>query len=179
MAAEPAPQPSPTGHEIVAGLIDTALNSDGRDIIPSEEAREIIALMQNHYPAEWAEYVSVEAHRLIEGALRSALLSRRQRARKAKAATLFGEAVASGDPERLGVFKMWRCRIDNDNTQRVLGKMTSADHNFVPDSYAEQQTDLHRLESFHRIIAKKLKAGQVTEDAFSESEIMAIYESLA
>lgn len=87
------------------------------------------------------------------------------------------DAAEVGEGEALSMFVTVRYVVDDDETRRVLGDMTGADHLFVADGYRESAAKARMLEAFHRAVAKRV-GKRKTSDAFSEAEYQKLYDSI-
>jgi len=164
-----------TPYDVLAAFVNAAL--DNGDVIPAREAERIAAEFARDYPREWAEYVAAESQRLIYDALRRSMDSRKQRARKHALPIAFGTAAESGDEDQLGLFKLWRCRVNDDNVQRPIGDMTGADHRYVAATYEASAQESQMLAAFHRALAKKC-GSRTTSEVMDEAQFSRMYESI-
>jgi hypothetical protein len=178
-ASTPTETPTDTrsetsAYEIIAKLVNDVLD-DERDLVLREEARLIEHTMRTQHPEAHQAFLEAEAPNLYFNALRSALSSRKQHARRSASARQFGDAIRSGDMERITAFNSWRCAVDPSNRQRLISEMTSEDHRFVAQRYASSERTSMRHRMFHEAVAKRVGLGQTTADVFSESELLDLY----
>lgn len=95
-------------------------------------------------------------------------------ARRFRAAS---NAAAAGDSEALSMFATVRYVVDDEETRRLLGDMTGADHLFVANGYRESAAKARMLEAFHRAVAKKV-GKRKTSDVFTEAQYQKLYDSI-
>lgn len=105
--------------------------------------------------------------------------SQRATLRRGSEAAAFGaaaKAAEAGDVAALSIFEA-RLIVDDNDTARRIGDMTSVDHLYVASAYdASAQADL-MLAAFHKAVAKKLGRRR-TADVLSEQQYERLYRSI-
>jgi hypothetical protein len=112
--------------EIVAGLIDEVLNNG--DFVPPKAGRKIAEQMRSQYPDEHLVFLDQQAEQIYTTLLRDMNRRRRGHYAMTQDARAFAEAAEEGD---VSMFVAWRCKIDDEGTQRCIGEMRGPDHLYV------------------------------------------------
>lgn len=159
--------------EIVGQMIDEVLNNG--DFIPPEAGRKIAEQMRSQYPDEHLAFLDQQAEQIYTTLLRDMNRRRRGHYAMTQDARAFAEAAEEGD---VSMFVAWRCKIDDEGTQRCIGEMTGPDHIYVATDYANRAAANAMLAAFHRAVAKKV-GKRTTAEVFSEDELTRLYNSIA
>jgi hypothetical protein len=146
------------------------------DFIPAIEAARLVDQMAAEHPAALDEWMRAHAVQHAAAELTALLRSERATTRRHATTRAFSEAVASGDPEALSVFREVHV-IDNKATRRSVGDMTGADHRYVAGQYAHTGRRALTLEAFHLAVAKKVGTRR-TAEVFSEATYVDMLRSL-
>lgn len=155
-------------------------------VIPTSEfvarllAEDVVEKLRANDPGLLAGWLDLHAGDIIGDYVRSRCNSIRARSRTAIPRRAFAEAVerftANNDPVVFDPFAAVYV-VNNDNLRRRVADMTSADHLFVADRYADDKNTAAMLEAFHRAVAKKIGTLR-TADVFSPDQYLEMYQSI-
>lgn len=143
-------------------------------------AADLVERLRVEDPDLLSGWLELKAAVFLADAVARRSNSRRQAARVAAPRRAFAEAARSfasdGDAAVLRPFAA-EFVVDEENTRRVVARMTAADCLFVAGRYEETARQAKLEASFHRAVAKKVGARTVG-DVFSEEQYLTMYRSV-
>lgn len=163
-----------TAFDVVREQIDKELIAE--EVIPSEAAHRIINRLRNENPSALTEWLEQQAEQFMRAEIGRLMHAFRSRARANAQAKAFGEAVESGDKERIGLFATLY-RVDDTHRQVRLADMVGDDCTYVATSYESAAAASLMHAAFFRALAKKAK-GRRVGDVISEAECQRLLASI-
>lgn len=156
--------------------------TQGSNWVPAIVAEKLVAQLEADDPELLGGWLRAMAVTMLRRVIGLRVHAKRQHSRHNAGGRAFADAVddaKNGDDaalRRIGMFSITH-RVDDGNTQKLVGEMTGEDHLFVASDYGQQAKPLLMEEAFHKAVAKKVGSKR-TSEVFTEAEYEAMYRSI-
>lgn len=150
------------------------------DFVPAALAADLVADLRRDDSDLLTGWLDLHAAAILTRSITSRLKGDRSLATRSRPMRDFADAserFGDGDAEALRPFEAL-CVVNEDNLRRQIGDMTKTDHLFVAQQHVKRSNAALFEAAFHKAIAKRIPAGQVTSDVLSEEEFLQLRESI-
>lgn len=166
--------------EEIRAWIDKAIDETGGTYHARVLASHIVNDLKDHDPELLLGFVRTQAEELIYTIINKRDRSVRSHARAVRPRSLFAAAAKAAESGNTEALSEWLNTpfTTIDNLRKPLGQMNRVELTYTAEQYEDRANRNRMNAALLRVLARRLKEGQVVADIWTETEIVQSWENV-